>query len=114
MCGRIVRGSAGVNAFGGQYWYRAKTGAKGVLIVKREVAEELTVESQRQRRTSTTDAQSVATATTTTAPGTCLRPGKLGRSVQRPYRPTQNFRVAAARGWRLELWQRARPQTILG
>ena len=33
---------------------------------------------------------------------------------QRPYRPTQKFRITAARGWRLELWQRARPQAVLG
>ncbi len=45
MCGRIVRGSAGVNAFGGQYWYRAKIGAKGALNMKGKMAEELTVES---------------------------------------------------------------------
>ncbi len=33
---------------------------------------------------------------------------------QRPYRPTQKFRITAARGWRLELWQRARPRAIWG
>ncbi len=33
---------------------------------------------------------------------------------QRPYRPTQKFRITAGRGWRLELWQRARPQAVWG
>jgi hypothetical protein len=40
MCGRIVLWGAAVNALGGQYWYRAKTGAKGVLYMKGKIAEE--------------------------------------------------------------------------